>query len=66
MRNIKNKTYYNFIYIMNIIINKGYSKEEAEQITHRIFDNHNPLGLSIIEMANRTISKADYATEYAK
>lgn len=64
MRTIKNKTYNNFVYIMGVIINKGYGKDEAEQITHRIFDGHNPNGMSIIESANRIISKAEYDAEY--
>lgn len=64
MKTIKNKTYNNFIYIMNMIINKGYGKEEAEQITHRIFDSHNPAGLSIIETARRVMTKSEYETAY--
>lgn len=64
MRTIKNKTYNNFVYVMRIIQAKGYDKTESEQITHSLFDRYNPNGLSIIEMANRILAKAEYETEY--
>lgn len=47
---IKNKTYRNFLRVMKRIENKGYTKEEAEKMTHNIFDNYNPNGLSICRM----------------
>lgn len=55
---IKNKTYYNFLRIMKRIENKGYTKEEAEKITHHIFDNYNPNGLSIMAMIDMIQQKA--------
>ena len=43
---------------------KGYNKTEAEEITHRIFEQYNPNGLSILEISNRTMTKEEYITEY--
>lgn len=64
MKTIKRKTYNNFMYILKLIMAKGYNKTEAEEITHRIFEQYNPNGLSIIEIANRTMTKQEYITEY--
>ena len=37
---IRNKTYRNFIIIRNKLIKeKGYSREEATKLTHRVFEN---------------------------
>lgn len=49
-RPIKTKTYNNFMRVMRLIMAKGYSKEEAEKMTHSIFDYHEarPFGLSIL------------------
>ena len=38
MRNIKRKTYNNFMLVMKHIQNKGYDFNEAEKITHNIFN----------------------------
>ena len=54
---IKRKTYRNFMYIMKKIQGKGYDKTEAEKITHRIFDEWNPAGMSIIARADMIVSK---------
>ena len=50
MRTIKNRTYNNFMRIMRLIISKGYTRQTAEEITHRIFDEYeaNPAGLPIL------------------
>ena len=36
---------------------KGYDKQEAEQITHRLFDNFNPKGKPIEEMTDEILQK---------
>lgn len=54
---IKNKTYRNFLRIMKKIEAKGYDKQEAEQITHRLFDNFNPKGKPIEVMADEILPK---------
>ena len=37
---IKNKTYRNFIIVMNKIIAKGYDEKTAEDLAHKVFDNY--------------------------
>lgn len=65
MRNIKNKTYFNFMLVMNrIIATKGYDKETAEKITHHIFDEYNPYGKSIEGMIDDIMTKDEYEKEY--
>lgn len=54
---IKNKTYRNFLRIMKKIEEKGYDKQEAEQITHRLFNNFNPQGKPIEVMADEILPK---------
>lgn len=38
---IKNKTYYNFMRIKNILMSPayGYDSEDASKLTHRVFEN---------------------------
>lgn len=57
MRNIKNKTYRNFMYVMKQIREKGYSFDEAEQMTHRIFDQREawPDGLSVAQLVGMIV-----------
>lgn len=40
LKNIKNKTYYNFMRVYNAMINeKHYSPADAEKLTRQVFDN---------------------------
>lgn len=50
MKTIKTRTYKNFMRIMSLIISKGYTRQTAEEITHRIFDEYeaNPAGMPIL------------------
>lgn len=59
MRTIKNKTYHNFMYVMKQIQNKGYGFTEAEQMTHRIFDQREayPDGLSVAQLIEMIVEK---------
>lgn len=54
---MKNKTYHNFMIIYNKMLKKGYDKEEAERITHRIFDEFAacPEGMSIKARAEQIV-----------
>lgn len=65
---IKRLTYRNFMVIMNRVIRKGYSKEEAESITRGIFDKHeaNPNGVSVEALERMIVSKEEYDAEYGK
>ena len=56
---IKNKTYRNFMIVMKRIQNKGYGFEEAEQMTHRIFDQFEawPNGLSVEALTDMIVRK---------
>lgn len=66
MRAIKRKTYSNFILIMNRLQKeKGYSRSEAEKLTHQIFDNLEAnAGRTAEQFYNMILSKADYIKEY--
>lgn len=66
MRTIKNRTYRNFMIIMNRILDKGYDRQEAEKITRRIFDEYelNPNGLSVNALEARIIPAAEWRLEY--
>lgn len=57
MRKIRTRTYNNFLLVMREIENKGYTKEEAEEMTRRIFDEYemNPVGLSVNARVERII-----------
>ena len=42
LETMKKKTYHNFLIVRNKLMKeKGYEPREAEQITHRIFENYN-------------------------
>ncbi len=62
MRNIKRKTYNNFMLVMKHIQNKGYDSGEAEKITHNIFNQfeNNSMGLSVNQLVNMVVSKEKY------
>ena len=59
MKTIKNKTYHNFMYVMKQIQNKGYSFDEAEKMTHRIFNQFEacPEGLSVMQLIGMIVAK---------
>ena len=59
---IKRKTYRNFMYVMNRIQAKGYTFEEAERMTHRVFDDYEaqPEGLGVLARVNMIIDKAEW------
>lgn len=50
MKAIKTLTYNNFMRVMRLIISKGYTRQTAEEITRRIFDEYkaNPAGMPIL------------------
>lgn len=54
---IKNLTYYNFMVVMHKIEKKGYTSQEAEKMTRRIFDEYTPAGLSIEARINMILPK---------
>lgn len=62
MRNIKHKTYNNFMLVMKHIQNKGYDFNEAEKITHNIFNQfeNNSMGLSINQLINMIVQKEEH------
>lgn len=62
MRNIKRKTYNNFMLVMKHIQNKGYDSTEAEKITHNIFNQfeNNPMGLSVNQLVDMIVPKEEY------
>ena len=57
MRQIKKRTYYNFMRVVRMIQNKGYDFDESVRVTERIFDQYEscPSGLSILQMASQII-----------
>ena len=56
MKKIKNKTYANFMYVFRKIKAKGYDDAEAEKITHQLFDQLNPKGISMNAMINQIVT----------
>ena len=62
---MKNRTYRNFLIIFNQIRRKGWSQEEAEEITRNIFNQFeaNPQGLSIEALAKRQCTKAEFEAD---
>ena len=61
MRNIRKKTYNNFLLVMKQIEAKGYDKATAETITHQLFDRLNPQGLPMAAMIAQIVPAAEYA-----
>ena len=61
---IKNKTYRNFMIIMNRLMNKGYDKEEAENLTHKCFDNSEQDGRSPEVFESMILRKSEYDKVY--
>lgn len=68
MREIKNRTYYNFQRVMKVILAKGYEREEAAQIVRNIFDEFEacPAGMSVLARADRVIPADEYRQTYRK
>lgn len=60
MKPIKNLTYYNFMRVVRLIEAKGYGFEEAKPIAHRIFEEYNPNGLSVLTMVDRIVPKVEF------
>lgn len=64
---MKKKTYRNFLIIRNRLMNeKGYSPQEASDITHKIFENtHNDTaGRPAEHFFSMVLSKAEFETQY--
>lgn len=64
-RTIRRKTYRNFCIIMNRITAKGWTKDEAEKMTHRIFDEYEaaPQGLTVEQRAAAILSREEWENE---
>ncbi len=64
-RTIRNRTYYNFMRVLRVIMGKGYDAETAEQITSRIFDEYeaNPEGLPIWSRVGQIADRNESETE---
>lgn len=61
MRRVRNLTYRNFLYIQGLIMDKGYSRTEAEVLTRNAFSNYsNPKGLSVTEGVKRMLTRDEY------
>lgn len=66
MKVIRNKTYNNFMTIMNYIMKKKhYDQATALNLTHKVFDNveANP-GSNAWRFAETILSAEEYAAEY--
>lgn len=63
MKNIKKKTYRNFLYVVRLIQNKGYDMEEAVDIAHKIFDQVNE-NMTVERLVSRILTKEEYQQEY--
>ena len=63
---MKRKTYRNFLIMMNRLQReKGYTKSEAEKLTHQIFENLEAnAGRTAEQFYNMILSKAEYIKEY--
>lgn len=65
-RPIRNKTYQNFLTIMNYLMKeKHYNQGTAEVLTHKVFDNveSNP-GSDAWAFAKKILSAEEFAAEY--
>ncbi len=63
MKVIKNKTYSNFMYVLKQIKAKGYDRATAEKITHNLFSQLNPNGLSMQRMINGVLTYDEWVRE---
>ena len=68
MREIKNRTYYNFQRVMKVILAKGSERAEAAQIVRNIFDEFEafPAGLSVLARADMVLAADEYRQAYGK
>lgn len=57
---MKKKTYCNFLKAMKIVESKGYNKEEAESICHKVFDEHQDGAFTIEHWLDQIITKAEW------
>ena len=60
-RNIKKRTYNNFMLICRAVMNKGYDLDTAADITRRIFDNLENNGVSVWRSVDMIIDAAEHA-----
>ena len=60
---IRNKTYKNFVYVLNKIKAKGYNQTEAEKITHNLFAELNPNGMSMDRMIDQILTYDEWIKE---
>lgn len=65
MKPIKNLTYHNFMRVAKMISAKGYDEETSYRLAHRIFDEANPNGMSILDMVDRILPKEEFDRLYA-
>lgn len=67
-RAIKTRTYNNFMKVYKLILSKGYTPEESEEITRGIFDDfeRHPFGLSILERVGLVLDKVAFSEEYGQ
>lgn len=66
MRKIVNKTYRNFLLVLKEIQKKGYEKDEAERLAHKIFANYSPNGKSIEALINDILPHSEYIKMYGE
>ena len=66
MREIKNRTYYNFMRVMKVIRAKGYEHEEAAQIVRNIFNEFEacPTGMGVLARAELILPADEYRQTY--
>ena len=57
---IKNLTYHNLMRVAKMVMEKGYTQEEAIEIAKQRFAEFNPLGMSIEAMVKRMPTKAEW------
>lgn len=59
MRPIKTRTYNNFLRVMRLVEAKGYTPQEAEEITRQIFDQYemNPNGIPVLALVELVRNK---------
>lgn len=59
-RNIKKRTYNNFVLVCRAVMNKGYDLDTAADITRRIFDNLEYNGVSVWRQVDMIIDAAEH------
>lgn len=66
-KHIKRLTYHNFMTVINKIMAKGYTLEEAEPVARNIFAEFEsrPLGISIETRVERILTKEEWLKENA-